>query len=607
MKYCFVDFETFFDSKAGYTLKKMSMTEYIRDSRFHAFGVGVHYAGVTEWVNDPRLLKFIDWSDTALVAHNIKFDGSILKWIHGITPKLYIDTVSLAKAVLGPSVSGYSLGNLAVAMGLQTPKGELKIDGLAELTAEQEQVLASYCLNDVSLCKEIFDRLIKAFPQGELASLDWTARAFIEPKLVLDSERLKKAVEDEKRRREAAIEKSGFTKAQLSSNAQFAEVVRASGLVVPTKISGRTGAAIPAFSRTDEGLRELERLAPALYEGRLAAKSTILETRAAALYEISKTGPWPFDVSYSGAVQTHRYSGASGAGGNPQNFPKSGPIRESVVAPDGHTLVVGDFAQIEARLVSWLAQEPKLTKAFAEGRDIYSEFASELYGREITKEDEKERKFGKEGILGLGYGMGWEKFKARVRLVMGVDIEEAEARRIVGLYRELYFNVPRLWTNAERLLPLMRSGSHNRVFFAPYMGVKQDALVLPSGLTLKYPKVRISGTKFGKPRWVCDTYVKKYLAEESDLYGGKLVENICQALAGEICKLSISRARAKGLLVAGMVHDEIICVAKACYAEAACNALRTAMTEAFPWLPSLVLKAEVGHGKSWAQAKAGGK
>jgi DNA polymerase len=609
MDLLFVDFETFYDRKAKYDLKSLSMTEYIRHPKFKVQGLAVQFSrGASVWsggLDQEHFLSGIDWSKTAVVAHNVKFDGAILSWIYNVRPAAYYDTQALARAVLGPSIDGYSLKRLAEYLGLQ-PKGELKTDGIAFLTREQETSLAEYCLTDVRICKAIWDKLSPQFPKDRLFSMDWCARAFIEPKLVLDTYKLEKAVEDERTRRVLAISLTGESKDALSSNIKFAALVARRGYAVPTKTSPRTGKSIPAFSRTDAGLRELEKVDPILYAGRLAAKSSILETRGKKLYEISKTGPWPFDVQFSGAIQTHRYSGGSGAGGNPQNFPRSGPLRESVLAPTGASLVVGDFAQIEARLVAWLAQEPKLMAAFTQERDIYSEFASMVYGRTVTKQtDPKERMFGKTCILGLGYNMGWAKFQAKVKQDIGEEINEEEARRVVTLYRETYFNIPKLWKRAEALLPLMREGRTNVVPFAPFLKIGKESLTLPSGLRLLYPGLRIASRKFRwdefSNEWVYDHFIKRYASEESKIYGGKLVENICQALAGEILKIAIQRLTVTGFQCVASIHDEVIAVSLD--KDVNCEHFKKVMETPVPFFPTLKLRAEVGAGPNWAAAK----
>jgi DNA polymerase bacteriophage-type len=611
MDILFVDFETYYNRKEKFDLRSISMTEYIRHPKFKVLGMGYSDKYSSGWVPGNKVKEALenyegDWSKTAICAHNVKFDGAILSWIYGVKPLMYLDTQSLARAVLGSSIDGYSLKRLAEYLGLE-PKGDLLTDGLDTLSAEQESQLAEYCLTDVRICQAIWNKLQSQFPPSQLFSLDWTARAFIEPTLVLNTELLDEAVKDEKARRDLAISLTGATKEELASNKRFADLVARRGYAVPTKTSSRTGREIPAFSKSDEGFKNIERLDPVLYAGRLAAKSTILETRGMKLYEISKTGPWPFDVQFSGAIQTHRYSGGNGAGGNPQNFPRIGPLRSSVSAPAGYSLVVGDFAQIEARLVAWLAGEPKLMAAFSEERDVYSEFASRVYKRPITKADDQERRFGKECILGLGYNMGWEKFQARVKQVMGLEISDEKAKEVVSLYRTTYFNIPRLWERAQGLLPLMRDGRTNLVPFAPYVKIGREALILPSGLRILYPNLRIVSKKFiggdWRYQWGYDHYIKRYTSEVATIYGGKIIENLCQALAGEITKIAIERCEKSGVTVKGQVHDELLCVCEHKREQSTCELVSKAMEAPIPWLPTLKLKAEVGYGANWAEAK----
>src|SRR6202040_1536873 len=110
-------------------------------------------------------------------------------------------------------------------------------------------------------------------------------------------------------------------------------------------------------------------------------------------------------LKYSGA-RTHRLSGDDKT--NWQNFARISPIRAGIVAPPGYRVVHRDSSQIEARMVAWLAKCAKLLRAFAEGCDVYSEFASTIYLRNITRADIKERFVGKTAILGLGYNCGPE-------------------------------------------------------------------------------------------------------------------------------------------------------------------------------------------------------
>lgn len=596
----FLDWETFYDTKAGYGLRELSITEYIRDARFKPHGLAYRWRhdDKTHWISGYHVLQAwiasVDWTNVVVVAHNIKFDGAILAWRYGVKPFAWFDTIALAKAVLGENVSSYGLASLAKYLGLEA-KGELKWDGVRNLTPQQEAEMALYCKNDTDICKGIYEKLMGQFPQSQLSAIDWTARAFIEPRLVLDIQVLEAGIKAEKERREEAIKKSGVEKSVLASNKQFAELLDQRGYTVPSKTSGRTGKQIPAFAKTDDGLYDLRRTCPDLYAGRIASKANLLETRGESLLAVAKTGSFPFDVGFSGAVQTHRYSGGSGAGGNPQNFTRKSFLREAICAPKDHSLVVGDFAAIELRILAWLAKEPRLINKLINDEDIYADFASVLYGRKITKAD-LERAFGKEAILGLGYNMGAKKFKDRVKTVLKQEISDDEAWKTVKLYRTTYFNVPKLWEACSQLIPLIATGQIGCLYFAPFIKVRKGALVLPSGLAIQYPNLRRIGDE-----WVYDKFKKKYESETVKLYGGKMVENICQGLAGELCKEAITRAEIAGLECVGAVHDEIIAVSKE--GDKAAAALETAMEQSPRWFPELRLRAEVHFGKNWNEAK----
>ena len=587
----FVDFETFYDTRAGYGLKEMSVTEYVRDSRFKVHGFAWSWLGgdAAVWDNDVAdALKGVEWNNTVVVAHNIKFDGAILAWRYGVKPFAWFDTVALAKAVLGENVSGYSLKSLAEYLGLQS-KGELKWDGVRDLTLSQEDDMALYCKNDTDICRGIYEKLMPQFPVSQLWSVDWTIRAFVEPKLCLSESVLTKGVQDEKKRREEVIKASGVEKSILASNKQFAELLASRGYDVPTKTSLRTGKSIPAFARTDDGFAQLALSAPQLYAARIASKANLLETRGEALLAVAHTGTFPFDVGFSGAVQTHRYSGGSGAGGNPQNFTRKSFLRDAVCAPSGHSLVVGDFAAIELRILAWLAKEPRLISKIINDEDVYADFAK-LLG--------SERAFGKEAVLGLGYNMGAKKFRARVKTVLKQEISDDDAWKTVKLYRMTYFNVPKLWEQCGNLIPLIAEGRIGSLHFAPFIRVRKCELVLPSGLVIRYPNLRRVNDE-----WVYDKFKKKHESEAVGLYGGKIVENICQGLAGELCKLAIEGAERAGLTVVGQVHDEIICVSTFDKADESAGILQAAMQKSPGWFPQIKLKSEVGYGNTWNEAK----
>lgn len=606
-KLLFIDFETYWESKkGGYGLKQMSMVEYVRDPRFKAFGAGIAVMdSLPQWVPAANLKESFDniqkmcgWENVAVVGHNIKFDGFILKEIYGVVPGQYIDTKGMSRGVLGKTIKNHSLATVAEHFKMQ-PKGIMKTDGIKDLTPAQERELAEYCLHDVVLCREVFNKLRPDFPNSQYEVLHRTVDMFINCKLKLNVPLLEKTNADEIKRRANIFKEIGIEKKVFSSNVQFADLLTKRGYDCPTKQSPRTGKEIPALALGDTAFVELmengNEEIKALCEARIAAKSNLLETRSAKLAAIGKTGEWPFDVEFSGADQTHRFSGGSGAGGNPQNFTRDSALRDAVEAPNGYELVVGDFDKVECRFVAYLSRDPGLIAAI-EG-DAYSAFASNYYGRKITKLDKAERRFGKEAILGLGYGMGWRKFKDRVKLKTGQTISQEEAQRGVNLYREMYNKVPALWEFLDNLIPAIALGAHELCSLPIKIG--HQYIELPSGLKIRYPNLRLGKNERGKSQWIYDVYRKGNL-EVSNLYGGKVLENISQALAGELCK---EAAMKFGNSLTGLVHDEIHVLAKKGLQLQTKMALQRAMTVPPKWFPELKLKCEVGVGKSWGEAK----
>lgn len=599
----FIDFESYFSTELEYDLKNISVVEYVRDPRFKAFGMGFALEGASPiWVSAANIagtLKYVPWNKTSVVGHNVKFDGFILKEIYGVTPKSYIDTKGMSRAVLGKSVKNHSLKTLAEHFGLKD-KGVMKTDGLTSLTEEQEKELAEYCLHDVELCRSIYNLLAPSFPDNQYPIMDQTIKMFVHPKLQLNVPLLEKTAKEEATRREELIKKTGFEKAIFSSNKKFPELLVSKGYEVPTKTSPRTGKTIPAIALGDPEFLNLlgsenEEL-KMLCQARIAAKSTLLETRSTKLGIIGASGRWPFDVEFSGADQTHRFSGGSGAGGNPQNFTRDSSLREAVEAPQGYSLVIGDFSNIEFRIVAYLSKDPGLIHAIETGLDIYCDFASAFFGRKITKSDKKERQFGKTAILGLGYNMGAEKFQKTVRTQTGETISDIDARKAVQLYRRRYIKVPALWQTLDKKIGiLLREG----FTICNSQEPEPMCITLPSGLKMRYHNLRTIIGKTGKAAWVYDAYSKGML-ETRNLYGGKVLEGISQGLAGEICKESMQKM---GDQVVGQAHDELILVCKKGLETVMAIKLKKAMTTSPIWFPEIKLNAEVHSGPNWRVAK----
>ena len=608
-----IDFETYYSSKEKYSLKSMSLVEYIHHPEFEVQGFAIKIdEAPTQWVPGQQakdVLSQIQWSDTRVIAHNVKFDGAILAWKYGARPSQWIDTRAMVKAVLGNSIPSASLKDAAEALGLPA-KGELKTNNIKILSKEQEQQLAEYCIRDTDLCHDIFHATLKYFPDSQWDIMDWTVRAFLEPQLVIDGKKCEDVYHSSIENKNRLIANAGVEASVLRSNQQFAHLLRVEGFPVPEK-KNKTGKLIPALSLQDKEFSEMSQSKnprlQQLYLARVAAKQTLEETRAKKMWDISKISKYCFDVIFSGAQQTHRFSGGSGCAGNPQNFKRGSELRAAIAVPKGKTLVVADFSNIELRVLAFLSRDPELMSAIYNKEDVYCKFASKIYGREITKQnDKKERALGKAAVLGLGYGMGAEKFRNAVYAQTGEMLSVEFAKNVVKLYREAYTGVPKFWHTCEKVLEHIASGSGSFPGI-PFLRLKQNMILLPSQLPIKFNNLRFKWKQmFGryKKEWTYDRYKSK--AGEMDatkIYGGMLTENLCQGIAGDICKETIKRLIEYGYPPSGQVHDELLVVCDEDEVEKVKFLVASAMTNHLPWWKELPLEVEIGTGKNWLEAK----
>ena len=287
----------------------------------------------------------------------------------------------------------------------------------SDFTKAQLDAYMEYCANDVELTYDLFKCLVREFPQEELQVIDMTIRMYTEPKIALDTNLLKRHLVEVQERKQKLLDGLGGTeqaKKMLMSNEMFAKLLRKMGVEPPTKVSPATGKTAYAFAKTDKGFTDLleheNPMVAAIVQARLGVKSTIEETRTQALIEAAGRGRLPIMLNYYGA-HTGRFSGGDGL--NLQNLPsrKNNTIRRALTAPPGHKLMAVDSSQIEARMVAYLAGQDDLVQAFREGRDVYSEFATDIYGYKVDKSKKIERFVGKtciaEGTLVLS-DSGWK-------------------------------------------------------------------------------------------------------------------------------------------------------------------------------------------------------
>lgn len=596
-----IDFETFYSRE--FNLTKVTTEEYVRSPQFETIGVAVQINdGEPEWFSGDaesmhQFLKKFDWANSLALAHNAPFDGAILKWVYGLSPKGWLDTLSMGRALHGTNVGGslkvlanyYNLGEKGTevenALGLRRQ----------DFSPAQLERYGDYCKNDVTLTWELFNAMSAGFPAIELRLIDLTVRMFTEPVLQLDRRLLHDHLMWERQRKHELLE--NYDKEDLMSNQKFAAILRDYGVTPPTKISLTTGKETLAFSKTDEEFKALlehpNTQVQALVAARLGTKSTIEETRTARFLGISERGALPVPLRYY-AAHTGRWGGDDKL--NLQNLQRTSPLKKAIIAPDGYMMIDSDSSQIEARTLAWLAEQDDLVEAFDRGEDVYKIMASAIYGKDVSEITKDERFVGKTTILGCGYGMGAAKFQAQLKN-FNVAIDLDEAKRIIDTYRTTYPKITALWKEAATALKAILQNQQTTLGRGGILKIEgSDGILLPNTLYLRYPNLRLV-EKEDKAELVYDTKKGKAVLQ-TRIYGGKVIENVCQALARIVIGEQMLMV-AKKYRVVMTVHDAIACIVPTEQVEAAKEYVEMCMRTRPDWGMELPLNCEAGYGESY--------
>jgi DNA polymerase len=634
-----LDVESYHDSEV--TLKRMPMAAYIDAAE--PLGVGLQVDDRPPVYLPPdklHLLHRLPWSEITLVAHNAAFDVTYITRHLGVPhPSFVVDTMALARA------QGHLEVSLSALSTHFLPENERKmamppLSGRRwdDLSAEEREAVSTYCLRDVSATRAIYERLVKGLPLREIRSMDQVIRMHTQPTLVVNPAPLYDHLDVLSARREALLQSVGVPLTSLRSNPKFAEALRSLGVEPPMKVNKKGEAAL-ALAKSDQGLQALlqhpDERVRVLVEARLGTKSSIEETRVQR-FLMSADRPLPILLQSSGALTSHRLSGGDRL--NIQNLPRSGALRDCLTAPAGHRVVAVDSAQIEARVLAWLAEEEAVVDAFRNRRDVYSEQASRIYGRVIDPKanpnDKVPRTVGKIAVLSLGYGAGAlrlaESFLAGPMgappIVFTVDaaremganphdhpagaaaaappatilpldqwlVHCAVSAHIVRLYRQSNAAIEGLWADADSALRAIHAGAEYRLGKGGCVVTTKEGLLCPGDMRIRYKSLRPS-----RRGW---EYVgrKEGRIQAVPLYGAKVIENVCQYIAGAVIRWQMLEVEKQlGVRVAFQVHDEIVAVVPEDRADEVVKNMTAIMSVAPSWTPDLPLAAAGGHAANY--------
>lgn len=654
-----LDFECYFDQgySMGRSAQALSTVEYIMSPKFECLGLG-SLARFADPAHSPARASFCHDAASEItrlqglygprlqgctvVCHNAAFDAMILAKRFGVVPTHIVDTLGLARHV-DPSRSN-SLASLCKQYGL-TEKGEtMQFQGygwterlgpptiarqvFAKRKKQPERrvigpnlyqevlrqgmdpgmkrALAAYCCNDVEREMDLFEILLPMLtnPTVELKLMRHTLGLFLEPLIGVDlveGDRLVVAMELKTQEAAASV---GHTPEELRKDT-FIGLLVAEGAKVPMK-HGKNGL-IPALAKNDEGLNTLcesgNPRVTALVKARAAVKSWPLHAarvRRILAQARANGGLLPVPLKYCGA-HTGRWSGGERI--NLQNLGARGSedlvnaVRTLLIAPAGKVFAIADAAQIEARVLAYLAGQENLVRAFANNEPIYENFASELLGIPVTKEM-KERALGKVGVLGCGYGMGADRCENYARNAYGIATITWElAKQLVDFYRASNPQICRYWSQVEGAFKYVTKYPHEvrKLDRGVWLYNENDTtcIALPNGRVLRYAGARVRGR--GRDEQVAYPDTQRP-GTWTETWGGGLVENIVQAtsrdLLGHALLLSETLGESIGLKIGLHVHDELIAVVDEEHGGRALEILIESLSTRPVWLPGCPLAAE---------------
>jgi DNA polymerase len=641
------DAETFYGD--GYTLsgKETTTEAYVRDIRFETILFSFkRNSEPAFWVprdKVPETLHKLQLNKHAVCMHHAHFDGFILNFHYDVRPRLFIDTLGMARAVHGATGKGHlSLKALAIHHRLQA-KGEEVLKArnkrFCDFSRRELAEYGGYSCTDSNITYDLAQILLPHFDRSELEIHDRIIRMFTQPILELDIDMMREYVKMIGAEKSRLMLQAGVQRADLMSNDKFAEELRKLGIDPPMKISPawlkktmEEQIATPhkrdvyAFAKSDAPMQSLQEhpdeRVQILVEARLKNKSTIAEKSGLRMIAMAQRGAACMYFKYSGASNTHRLSGADSI--NWQALKRIDRslgedvlwIRDAVMAPKDHSVVVGDSSNIEARMLDWLAGQQDMVEVYKKseaklGPDMYCVMGERLYKRPINKKDDpEERQFAKVMKLGLGFGMGAAKFIHTVRAQAKENgqpkiITAAVSQEVVDVYRKAHPQVQILWRRGESILKAIAEGQEGVAL--DYQGIVKtckDGLIMPNGLKILSPDLQYKKDPNNdwKGAW---TYWNGKAREH--IYGPKVIENVVQCLARIVVFEQCLRTSkiVKGIARWVMsVHDEGVFVSHDFEAPWVMQVLMDQMRIPLWWCETLPLNSEGGFNRRYGRAKS---
>ena len=641
-----IDTEVFYSSKLKYSLRNQIAEQFCRSDLFDCYMVSAS-DGKNCWAGSPKDFNWASLEGATLLSHNAYWDITCIQELQrrGIVPHFkyaaWHCTANLTSYLCNRRSLDQSVEHL---LGIKLDKSARSdANGKnwpADFSESERKIMLDYARNDAFYCWTLFDKFGAQWPDKERQlsklTIDQGMRGVQINRELLDEQLL--ATFDMKAATEKVLpwlaeseadEWEEFTTKPTSTKC-IAEQCRRTGIPCP-----------PVKSDDEEGYEEWETTYAPFHNwiravGAWRSINKLLQTLKTVKDRLRVDGTLPFGLKYFGA-HTGRWSGDSRV--NLQNMRKkpafmnevglmetdevrieaaikckrqtgtypewvkaSVDFRNLITPRPGYRMIVSDLSQIEPRVLAWLTGNKGLLELMGSGMSPYEAFARVSMGWTggILKDENPDMyALAKAQILALGYGAGWEKFIQMALDYTGVDITADDpefidemdlvsgevkqtsgygqrSRQIVADFREQNEHIPGFWRQLE-------DGLRSSVGSDFIMG-------LPNGRKMRYEKVRAESRiepdkKTGKPR-KRTVYTADSDGRRKMTYGGKLTENITQAVARDVFAEQLLSLLAAGFGILFTAHDEAI-VEVPLDREGSVADVRCIMSQTPSWMPGL--------------------
>jgi len=581
----FLDFET----RSKVDLKKHGLGRYAEDpsTEVICYCYAIDDGPVKRVAHgDLATLLELQAEGAVFIAHNAAFEVAIWEGVTGKTAPDFLCTMALVQSHGLPG----SLENAAKALQLGYQKdinGARLINKFCkpnkegefnELTTADVRGLLDYCVTDVEVERAIFKR-IPALSEYEQKIFKLT-RTINQRGLKIDTELAEKATELSKSFLDGANDRlKEITDNRLHSLTQTVRLRNYLNKEFELELTSVSATELQETlpSVADPVAREIIQLrigfggnSQAKFDRALNAVCEDGRVRNYLIYHGASTGRWT-----SHTIQLQNLPRGIGIDPEPCiELIKSGGndvfeilyddpfgaisscVRGLFIADTDKVFYVVDYAAIEARVVAWLAGESKVLRMFRSGIDVYVEMAKQIFNKpNLTKKNKEERFLGKVAVLACGYGMGAVRFQGTCE-GWGMDVGSELSQKAVDTYRKTNKRIVSFWYDLERAaVACVRTGKNYKCGPVRFISSREFLYCeLPSKRRLAYYKPRIeegSLTYFTQ-----DSQTHSF--RKTSTYGGKLCENVTQAVARDIMADAMLELEKENFPIVLCVHDEVV-------------------------------------------------